>query len=716
MGLLKDLGQIRHRPRDFATALLILGVAPVGAAAAAVAVFYYLPLPATVPTRTEGAQAQTSRVYGADGAVIATFHSEHNRESITSKEIPLWMKQAVIASEDERFYQHSGVDLRAIGRAIWADARARSTVQGGSTITQQYVKNAYLDSPKRTVFRKVREALVAGQLERTFSKQKILVDYLNTVYLGKGAYGVQAAAKTYFNKPAKDLTISEAATLAGIIPSPVRFSPYNDPGAAEIRREYVIGRMQKLKFIDAATAQSAVVQKPVLAPPKQETFRYPWFVDSVLRQLLGDPRYGEAKVFSGGLKIYTTIDPKMQDAAEKTLRDTLPLPADPYAALVSIEPKTGYVKAIVGGRDYGEQEKFNLALQAHRSPGSSFKTFVLVTALEDGIAPSLSFRAPGVLPIKGWGNACQCVHNFGSKGYGSLSITDATIRSVNTVYAQLAQKVGVARIIDVAKRMGISSESLRKDEHNLAISIGGFTRGVTPFEMASGYATLAAGGIYHKPTFISKVVDGRGTVLQDGPSEGVKAIDPNVAYAATKILSEVVKSGTAQRAEIDRPSAGKTGTSQSYNNAWFVGYTPDLSTAIWMGYPKATIPMLLVHGVANVTGGTIPAQMWAAYMRLALAGVPPADFEVPGQSQAADGFGLPAKMGESPSPRPSPSAIPDEGGPTQPSDQVLVTPTPTGDSGGLLGGLLGGDYVPPASQSSPAPSPSPTPTAGQFGL
>ncbi|MGI8427446.1 MAG: transglycosylase domain-containing protein [Actinomycetota bacterium] len=710
MGLLKDFGQIRHRPRDFAKAFLILGVvAPLGAAAAAVAVFYYVPLPASVPSRTAGALAQTSRVYAADGELIASFHAEHNRELIPAHEIPLWLKQAAIASEDERFYQHSGVDLKAISRAAWADVRARATVQGGSTITQQYVKNAYLNSPQRTVFRKVREALVAGQLERTYSKEKILVDYLNTVYLGKGAYGVQAAAKTYFSKPANDLTVSEAAQLVGIIPSPGRFSPYFDPGTAEIRRKFVIQRMAKLRFLDTARAQAALAEKPALAPLKQETFRYPWFVDSVLRQLLADPRYGEAKVFSGGLKIFTTVDPRMQDAAEKTLRETLPNGADPHASLVSIEPKTGYVKAVVGGREYGDQEKFNLALQGRRSPGSSFKTFVLAAALEEGISPDLKFRAPGVLPIKGWGNACQCVHNFGSNGYGSLSIAEATIKSVNTVYAQLAQKVGVAKIVDVAKRMGISSESLKLDERNLAISIGGFTRGVTAFEMASGYATLAAGGIYRKPTFISKIVDREGSVLQEGPAEGVRAIDPGVAYEASKILSEVVKSGTAQRAEIDRPSAGKTGTSQSHNNAWFVGYTPDLSTAIWMGYPKATIPMKLVRGVANVTGGTIPAQMWAAYMRIALAGIPPSEFEVPGQSSSEDGFGLPEKMGPSPSPKPSPTEIPDEGGSTLAPDPQ-VTPSPTEDSSGLLGDFFGGDSPPP----SPQPSPTVTPAEPGF--
>lgn len=711
MGFLRAVAGIRHKPRDFLKALLILGIGvPVLAGGAALAAFVYLPLPSTVPSVLPGAVAQTSHVYAADGSLLATFHAEHNRELIASGDIPRHLKLAAVAAEDARFFKHEGVDLKAIGRAALADLRARAVVQGGSTITQQYVKNAYLTSRQKTLFRKVREALVASQLERTYSKDKILTNYLNTVYLGKGAYGVQAAAMTYFGKPAKELNVSESAMIAGLIPSPVKFSPLAAPALAEIRRQFVIRRMEKIGYLDSPAAQAALAAKPVLIPPKEQVFRHPWFVDSVLRDLLADPRYGEAKIFSGGLQIHTTLDPRMQQAAEAVLSDTLSDPDDPHAAIASIDPRTGYVKAIVGGRDYGhDKEKFNLALQARRSPGSSFKTMVLVAALENGMSPSSRFRAPGVLRIKGWGNDCECVRNFSNSGYGSATLESATVNSINTVYAQVAQRVGVGKIVETARRMGVSERSLKKDERNLAIAIGGFTEGVTPFEMASAYATLANGGVYHKPKFVTKVIDSQGEVLEEGPSPPVQAVDPKVAFTANRVLSKVVTSGTAQRADIDRPAAGKTGTSQSFNNAWFVGYTPDLSTAVWMGFPKATIPLSFVNGVRNVTGGTIPAQIWAAYMRMALEGIFPSDFTAPGSpTPAATGLGLPPRMGETPTPKPSPPPAPVE----DPMSRLIQehtgatpSPTPQGSSGGgLLGGLFGGR------RQSPSPSPYPTPT------
>jgi len=711
MGFFRDLATVRHRPLDFLKAVLILAAGlPVFAGGAAVAAFYFLPLPAVVPAINPGALAQTSHVYAGDGSLIATFHAEHNRELIPASEIPRSLRQAVVASEDSRFYQHNGIDAVAVARAVWADFRARSTVQGGSTITQQYVKNAYLGTPRKTLFRKVREALVAGQLERKYSKAKILTDYLNTVYLGKGAYGVEAASKTYFNKKAKELTLSEAAMLVGLIPAPVRYSPYENPDLAEERRLIVLNRMSFLHLVDAATADQARRDKPAIAPAKVEAFRYPWFVDSLFRDLRADPKVGEAKIFSGGLQIYTSLDPKMQEAAERTISQTLPDPKDPHAAIVSIDPKTGYVRAVVGGRDYGaDKETFNLAVQAHRSPGSSFKPIVLVAALEQGISRQASFSAPSSLYIKGWANACQCVNNYEGSSYGSLSMENATLKSVNTVYVQIAQKVGTARMVDVAKRMGISARSLRKDEKNLAISIGGFTDGVTPFEMASAYSTLAANGVYHKPKFAVKITNSKGEVLSEGPSPGVGAIDPHVAYTATQILSGVITSGTGTKANIDRPAAGKTGTSEHFNNAWFVGYTPDLASAVWMGYREAAIPMSNVHGVQNVKGGSIPAQMWSGYMRAALADIPGSDFPVPGEPAAATGLRLPPRFQPSPSPRPSPSPEPAES-PTPSTDATpgyLVVPSPSVPSQtSLLPGLLGGGYpASPSPQASPQPSP-----------
>lgn len=685
MWVLRSLKKIRHRPTDVVKALVVLAVAgPVLVGGSAAAAFFFLPLPAIVPDPTPGSQAQTSHVYAADGSLIATFHSEHNRELISIAQMPEHLQKAAIAAEDRRFYDHSGFDLKAISRAFVADVRARAAVQGGSTITQQYVKNAFIEAPKRTVFRKVRETLIASQVERTFTKKKILERYLNTVYLGSGSYGVEAASKTYFNKPASQVNVSEAAMLIGMIPAPARFSPYVDPAAAEARRKFVLERMLSEGYLDEPTMQQAVAAVPAIAPTKQQVFRYPWFVDAVFRDL--KRRYGEAKVFAGGLRVYTTVVPAIQEHAEKVVAETLNRPKDPHAALVSIEPQTGYVRAVVGGRDYNT-EKFNHATQARRQPGSAFKTFVLVGALEDGITPSAKFSGPGVKQIKGWGNKCQCVHNFGSRGYGTVSLEKATVQSINTAYVQIAQRVGIDKIIDVSARMGITERSLSKDKKNLAIAIGGFTEGVTPLEMASAYATLGAGGIRRDPKFVTKVLAGD-KVLESGPSDPVEAIDSNVAANATDILRKVVQSGTAERADIDRPAAGKTGTAQDFQNAWFVGYTPELSTAVWMGYSKRNTSMSLVHGVRNVTGGSIPAKMWAAFMKVVLKDVPVSEFPEPGEIKGKDepkGFRLPARSGAQPTPSPTPvepspepEPSPTEPDPTpSPGSSPSILPLPT---------------------------------------
>ncbi|MGH9198896.1 MAG: transglycosylase domain-containing protein, partial [Acidimicrobiia bacterium] len=341
-------------------AFLVLAVGfPVLVGGFGVATFFLLPLPTVVPAPRPGALAQTSRIYAPDGSLIATLHAEYNRELIRLDEMPDHLEDATVAGEDARFFRHSGIDTRAIIRALWADLRTRQVAQGGSTITQQYVKNAYIEKPKRTVFRKVREALYAAQVERSLSKRKILENYLNTVYFGRGAYGVQAASKTYFNKNAKDLSVTESAQLVGLISSPNRNSPYEQPERAEARRVFVLERMLTLGYLDQAGFDAALGQKPSFAKPREEVFKYPWFVDSVKRYLIA--KYGYDKVFNGGLRVTATIDPKMQEAAEKIVAETLNREGDPHAALVSVDPKTGYVKALVGGRAY-ETEKFNIAM------------------------------------------------------------------------------------------------------------------------------------------------------------------------------------------------------------------------------------------------------------------------------------------------------------------------------------------------------------------
>lgn len=659
------LKRIRRTRRDVVKALAMLMVGtPFFVGGSALAAFFLFPLPTVIPEPRAGAVAQTTQVFAADGSVIASFHAEFNRELIKLRDMPEHLWQAAVASEDARFFEHRGLDLRAIARALISDVRARGAIQGGSTITQQYVKNAYIDRPQRNILRKVREALYAAQVERTLSKQKILENYLNTVYFGKGAYGVEAGAHTYFGKRAADLGISESAELIGLIPAPVRFSPYDNPRGAEERRLFVLHRMQKRGFLDVSAAAKARGEKVKLAQLHEEVFRFPWFVDAVRRYLIA--RYGEAAVFNGGLKVKTTLDPALQAEAEKIIAKTLNREDDPYASLAAVEPQTGYVRALVGGRNY-ENEKYNIAIQGRRQPGSSFKPFVLVTALENGISPSSTYDGPSKLCPKGWISKDGCLTNYDGTGYGRLTLEQATLKSVNTVYAQVILKVGPAKVVDAARRMGIPGPGWLPGKTVIepvpALTLG--TEEVTPLEMASALATLAARGVYHEPKLVSEVRDSVGKVLEKGPAEGVQAIDQRVADTANKILEKVITSGTGKRANIGRPAAGKTGTAEDFQNAWFVGFTPDLSTAVWTGYRDKNKPMHNIHGYRSVVGGSIPATIWAAFMKFALEDVPPSDFPQPGKFEDR-GFRLPYRP-------PSPSPTPEE---TE-SPEGEPTPTPS---------------------------------------
>lgn len=662
------LRQIRHSPRDALKALVMLIVGgPVLVGGAALSAFFMFPLPTVVPEPRAGAVAQTTQVYAADGSLIATFHAEFNRQTIKLKDMPDYLWQGAVAAEDARFFSHRGLDLRAITRALIADVRARAAVQGGSTITQQYVKNAYIDRPQRTILRKAREALYAAQVERSLSKNKILENYLNTVYLGKGAYGVEAGAKTYFGKNASQLSVSEAAMLIGLIPGPVRNSPYDNPQGAEQRRLFVIGRMQRLGYLDAANANKARQESPQLAQLKEEVFRFPWFVDAVRRYLTS--KYGEGMVFNGGLKVRTTVDPALQAEAEKIVARTLNRPDDPYASVAVVEPQTGYVKALVGGRDFA-QEKYNISIQGRRQPGSAFKPFVLVSALENGISPSSTFSGPGKLCPKGWISKDGCLSNYGGSGYGNLTLEQATANSVNTVFAQVILKIGPEKVVETAARMGIPGPSWLPGKTVLdavpAMALG--TEEVTPLEMASAMGTLGARGVYREPKVVSRVENPAGEVLESGPAEGVQAVDQRIADNATKILQKVITGGTGRRANIGRPAAGKTGTAEDFRNAWFVGYTPDLAASVWLGYKERNRAMHNIHGVGSVVGGTIPAQIWAALMKFALEDVPPAEFATPGALRDSR-FRLPY--------RPSPTPTPTEELSPSPEPEPEPTPSPT---------------------------------------
>lgn len=607
-------------------ALIVL----MGVAAAGLALLLMF-APIKLPEPIEGSRATSTQILGADGSLIEKWHGPINRTPVALDDISKHLQNAAVAAEDARFHRRGAVDLRAVLRAAWVNLVNGEYVQGGSTISQQYAKNVYVGNTI-SISRKIKEARVAFRLERDLGKAKVLESYLNTVYFGRGAYGVETAAGIYFGKAASDVSVSEAALLVSMIRSPDAYSPYRHPERSEVRREWVLSRMENLGLLTPEEAGHARQEEPVLNPASEAHPRYGWYLDAVRTYLLG--KYGAEKVYSGGLKVQITLDPQAQEAAETTLANILPDPEDPYAALVSIDPATGYVKALVGGRDYSE-EKYNIALQGRRQPGSAFKPFVLAAALEDGIPASARYRAPRTICLKGW--KPNCVSNYGRAGYGRMNLERATVNSVNTVYAQLVMQVGPDKVVDLARRAGIpgpewlpSRSGCRPSAEDTcrtriqsvpALALG--SEEVTPLELASGYATLAAGGVYREPKLVSRVEDADGTVLEEGPSVGMQAITPSVAEEVNQILAGVITRGTGTRADFGRPAAGKTGTAQNHSDAWFSGYTPQLATAVWVGHRSSNEALLNVQGVRRVTGGSLPAEMWGEYMKGVIDRTPP---------------------------------------------------------------------------------------------
>jgi len=566
--------------------------------------------------------ALTSRVYASNGELIATFHAEENRILIDSSQIPQYMKDAIVATEDKSFYEHPGISIRAIIRALIADILHRQIVQGGSTITQQYVKNVYLTNEK-TLTRKFNEAVVAYQLEKNFSKDKILEMYLNTIYFGQGAYGVQVAAQTYFGVNAKDMNLAQCSLLAALPKSPNEYNPFVNMQKARDRRNFVLGEMLKESYITNVEYENAI-ETPIKTPnrPTDEDFgKAPYFVEFIKQQLID--KYGTEEVFKGGMQIYTTLDINMQDAAEKAINEVLFDPSDPSSALVAIDPSNGYIKAMVGGRDFALY-KFNLASQGKRQPGSAFKPFVLVAAIESGFPPTKTYPANGPITID-LGSQQWKVDNYGGEKFDeTLNLIDATKKSVNVVYAQLMMDVTPEKVVDVAKRMGITSDL----ENNPAIALGGLTYGVTPLEMASAYASLVNQGIHYDPISILNVTDQQGNIIDEFAPSSSQALDDTTSYLTTQILQKVILEGTGRNADIGRPAAGKTGTTQNHQDAWFIGFTPELAAAVWMGYPEANIPMESLRDRA-VVGGTFPAEIWKKFMMEALKNVEPKDFSKP---------------------------------------------------------------------------------------
>ena len=576
----------------------------------------YQKLAADLPDLSQGAEplAETSVIYDRNGNVLVELHAEQNRTYVPLANIPVQLRQGVIATEDQRFYEHEGVDPLGIMRALWVNV-TQGKHQGGSTITQQYVVNTFIRR-EDTITRKIKEAMLAYELETSYTKDEILEKYLNAIYFGHGAYGVQAAAVTYFGKDVGDLTTAECAMIAGVIRSPGSYSPRLDLEAAQDRRAIVLGQMLSLGFIDQQTHDAAAAEPFTLAAPQVTDTPAPYFVEWVKQTLID--QYGPDAVFKGGLRVTTTIDPAAQAAAEQAIASVLDQPDDPSAAIVAIKPGTGEVVALVGGKDFGTQQ-FNIAVQGLRQPGSSFKPFVLVSAFEQGITPEKTYESRATqLTIPGG----QTWKVTGSSAGGPMRLRIATEKSVNAVFAQLILEVGAETVAETATRMGITTPIFAVP----AIALG--SQEVTPLEMASAYGTLANGGVHIPPYGILEVKDVSGEVLFTEDAVGTEAISPAIAYLTTDILKGVISSGTGTAAKIGRPAAGKTGTTQEYRDAWFVGYTPDLVAAVWMGYPEAQREMTDVHG-RKVTGGSFPAQIWAAFMKQALANVEARDFQRP---------------------------------------------------------------------------------------
>ncbi|NCO66104.1 MAG: penicillin-binding protein [Candidatus Aquicultor secundus] len=618
-------------------------------------------------------QAQRSYILANDGAVLTRLYLE-NREDIPLQNVPPVVQKAFIAIEDERYYQHKGVDFYGIARAVVTDIKHRQIVEGGSTITQQYVKNS-IGSKDRTLSRKLREAVMATRLEQKYSKKQILEAYLNTIYFGQGAYGIEAASEVFFGKKAYNLTLAEGALLAGVTKSPQNFSPYINLKHAINRRDTVLDRMLSLKFITKQQADQAKATPLRVAVLKTEPVAAPYFVEYVKQALIKE--YGVNKVFKGGLRVYTTLSPKAQRLAERAIANRLYLRKDPQAALVSINPKNGYIVAMVGGRNF-KQIKYNLATQGKRQPGSSFKPFVLTTALKQGYGPNNTFdsSSPQTIRIsRSRYDAPWTVHNCEGSGHGMMTLREATVHSVNAVYANLTVAVGPANVVETARQMGITTHL----DPYPSLGIGGLTIGVSPLEMASAYGTLANGGIHIEPTSIIKIVDTQGTIIKRANPLKTRAISAEIANRAIDIMQGVIQRGTATRAAIGRPAAGKTGTNEEYRDAWFVGFTPNLVTSVWMGYPQAQVPMYDVHGSRGF-GGIIPASIWHSYMGQFLAGTPVLDFT------PARWSGKQAKRGSSASKRrslrhvtttqqPNPALQPGTIQPTQQTPQTVVTPT-----------------------------------------
>jgi penicillin-binding protein 1A len=619
--------RIRKRRQRVLIGLVTLAILiPVGVAVAGFATAEAFLSSCNLDTLKPIKIGQTSFIYAADGSLLGSIPAEKHRQPVPLRNVSFWMQKATVAVEDRRFLTNSGIDYEGIARAFWRDVTAQKVVQGGSTLTQQLVRNLYPVPGGRTLGRKVKEACLAIKLSQKRKKSWILRSWLNNVYFGSSAYGIEAASQIYFSKPAKDLSLKEATLLAGLPQAPSLYDPLLDPKAAIERRDVVAKAMLDTGAINDYQYRTVVRDRsPHLRPGSlYSRIREGYFFNYVIDQLVA--AYGANTVREGGLQVYTTIDPRLQRLAEHSIQDTLNEPTDPASALVAIDPRTGAIRAmnaIIPGK---KGNQFNLAVQARRQPGSTFKTFVLTTAVAKGINPADSYYVSAPFEyqpspdVKPWD-----VSTYDHSYVGWISIEKATLRSDNTVYAQLTLDVGPSNVVQMAHRLGIQSPLAAVP------SIGLGTLGVSPLDMASAYATLSAGGVYSRPMAITKVVlpgNREDKASGWGKPARKRVIPEGVAYVVTKILEENVQYGTGTAANFGIPAAGKTGTTDDHADGWFVGYTPTLDAAVWVGYPNGEVPMTDVHGIA-VSGGSFPAEIWRQFMEPALGDLPAQDWSQP---------------------------------------------------------------------------------------
>jgi penicillin-binding protein 1A len=643
-----------------------------------------------------------STVYAADGTKLGVIASDEARQPVSIERIPKQMQLATVAIEDQRFYEHDALDYEGILRAGLKNLEAGKTVEGGSTITQQLVRNLCIRDPERTLERKIIEAELAIEYAEKHTRKQILSQYLNVASYGtiegSTAVGVQAASKFYFSKPVWELSLAQAALLAGLPQAPSEYNPLLNPKAARERRNQVLRQMERLGY--ASPERAAAAQRAGLGLDVSKDYfehREPYFFDYVEDLLLDE--YGPHKVRDGGLEVKTTIDLGLQGVGLEAMRSALPYSTDPAAALVAVDPRNGRVRTMVSSPDY-DASQFNLAAQGHRQPGSTFKAFVLTTAIKQGIDPYETYYTskPLDLDLPHWG---PWQVSTADEGYqGTVNLQQATVSSDNTVFAQLDLDVGPKSVAQTAKSMGITTQL----DGIPAEGLGGLRIGVSPLEMASAYATLAAGGIQHDPVSIEKVVFPSGKVDHPQAAEPERVLTEPVAYEVTRLLHDNITEGTGTAAYTGcAGQAGKTGTTDEYTDAWFAGYQPNLATAVWVGYPESNeISMTSVHGI-TVFGGTFPAEIWHSIY--ADGDVPCEEFEQPQEEVSwAPYYGHFTQA--------SPSDAGGDG--TGDGDDGSDEPPPPGSA--AVGGYDPNDYDPdayaPGAGQEPAPLPPPPPTVG----